>query len=441
MESVATTQAPMVSIVIPAWNKWSFTSRCLESLAAQTSGVPFEVIVVDNGSTDETAAALPRVPGLRVHRNDGNLGFARACNQGAAMARGPYLLFLNNDTEALPGWLPPMVRLLESAPDIAMVGSKLLFPDGTIQHAGVAVAYASPLPICPFHIHQKKPPEASTRPLELEAVTAACMLVRAEVFRAAGGFDEAFRNGYEDVDLCFKVREAGHRIAYTPESVLIHHESMTPGRFDANTQNEDLLNRRWLGRFKAFDLDRRRERPPRPPPGTRTPISVVVPTQDALHYIAACLEDLADQLDPGDEVLVADAGSKDCTLQFVAQFAAEHPGLVRVVTGPPGGGAGAAVQAALAQARPGPCLLVRPELRLTPDYTAAMAGALARLGAQALICSPVLQAGFCAAGSSAALRSLVAAAPEALFQPSAKALEAAAQRLPGARLLLLKAVG
>jgi GT2 family glycosyltransferase len=433
--------APLVSIVIPAWNKWDFTSRCLASLAAHTGEVPHEIIVVDNGSSDETATALPRAPGVRVHRNQSNLGFARACNQGAALARGPYVLFLNNDTEALPGWLPPMVRLLESAPDIAMVGSKLLFPDGTIQHAGVAVAYAAPLPICPFHIHQKKPPGTSTRPLELEAVTAACMLVRAGVFRAAGGFDEAFRNGYEDVDLCFKVREAGHRIAYTPESVLIHHESMTPGRFDANTHNEDLLNRRWMGRFKAFDLDRRCERPPRPPPGARPPISVVVPTLDALHYIAACLEDLADQLCPGDEVLVADAGSKDCTLQFVAQFAGEHPGMVRVVSGPPGGGAGAAVWAALAQVLPGLCLIVRPELRLTPDYAVAMAGALSRLGAKTLICSPVPQAGFCAAGSSAALQSLLTASPDVLSQPSGAALEAAVQRLPGARLVLLGAAG
>lgn len=425
--------SPLVSIVIPAWNKWSYTRRCLESLEATRGDVPYEVIVVDNASTDETATALPAIPGVRVHRNAENLGFARACNQGAALARAPYLLFLNNDTEARPGWLPPMVRLLESAPDLAMVGSKLLFPDGTLQHAGVAIAYAGPLPVSPFHVHYRKPPGTSDRPLELNCVTAACMLTRADVFHRLGGFDEAYRNGYEDVDLCLKVREAGLRIAYTPESVLVHHESVSEGRFDRNRENEDLLNRRWMGRFRDFDIDRRRHRPPPPRRGSRPALSVVVPTRDALYSIAPCLEDLADQLTDGDEILVADAGSTDCTLQFVAQFSAEHPGLVRVIPAPQE----EPLRAALGAARAGSALVLPPTLRLEKTFVASVCGALARLGARTLIASPVEGAGFCAAGATGLVAALAARAPTVLLRGGRAELDAAAQALPDARLVVL----
>jgi GT2 family glycosyltransferase len=441
MASPAGPEQPLVSIIIPAWNKWDYTFRCLASLVEHTSGVAHETIVVDNASTDETATALPRLPGLRVHRNDRNLGFAKACNQGAGLARGRHLLFLNNDTEALANWLPPLVRMLESAPDIAMVGSKLLFPDGTIQHAGVVVAYGRPLPISPFHAYYRKPPAASARPLEVSAVTAACMLVRADAFSRLGGFDEGYRNGYEDVDLCFKVRAAGLRIAYTPESVLYHHESVSEGRFLNNAENEDLLNRRWMGRFTEFDIDRRRARPTRPPAEARPPVSVVVPTHDSLHFIAPCLEDLADQLGPADEIVVADAGSRDCTLQFVEQFSREHPGLVRVLAGPPGGGPPEAARAGLEAARDGICLLVHPSLRMEPDFTAAITTALGRLGRQALLCSPIKGAGFCAAGPSGILRALAAKAPGALFQESAGELEAGVRRSGPARLLIVSPPG
>lgn len=434
MASTGVAGEPLVSIVIPAWNKWDFTFRCLVSLLEQTRGVAYETIVVDNGSTDETAVALPLLPGIRAVRNAENLGFSRACNQGAALARGRYLLFLNNDTEARPGWLPPLLAPLERDPGIAVAGAKLLFPDGTLQHAGVGVAYADPLPVFPFHLDYRKPAGASTRPLELSAVTAACLLIRAEVFRELGGFDEAFLNGYEDMDLCFKVRESGRRVVYVPESVLVHHESVSDGRFLKARENEDLLQRRWMGRFTAFDVDRRRGPPPPPPAAGRPPLSVVVPALDALRTIAPCLEDLAANLGPADELLVADAGSTDCTLQFVRRFAAEHPGLVRVVEGPVG--LPAAARAGLAAASRGVALLVHPALRSPLGFADKLASALTRLGAGALIAIPMPGVGFCAAGGLAALRALGGAAPEVLFQDAAPALEAAARRSGAGRLVI-----
>ncbi len=432
--TTATPDQPTVSIVIPAWNKWEYTRRCLASLRAHTADVDHEVIVVDNGSTDATPEGLRDFPEVRVARNEANLGFARASNQGAALARGRYLLFLNNDTEAKKSWLRPMVALLDGDGSIGMVGAKLLFPDGTLQHAGVAVAYASPLPISPFHLDYRQPAGKSTRQLDLQVVTGACMLVRPEVFRAVGGFDEAYVNGYEDLDLCFKVREAGHRVVYTPASVLTHHESVSDGRFLQTRHNEDLLERAWMGRFTAFDVDRRRQPAPPPPDPGRPPLSVVVPVKDSLRTIAPCLEDLARNLGPSDRLLVTDAGSRDCTLQFVRLFAREHPGLVQILEGAPD--LPAALRAGLERATGELAMVIQPVLRTRPGFADEILGALGQLDSSAAICIPLQRDGLCLAGESGLLRALTREAPHALFEQGVVDLEAAVRRHGRARLVI-----
>ncbi|MGC3996937.1 MAG: glycosyltransferase [Anaeromyxobacter sp.] len=419
--------APRVSIVIPAFNKWDYTIRCLVSLLEHTRDVPHEVIVVDNASSDETRQALPLLEGIRLQRNDENLGFARACNQGAALARAPYILFLNNDTEATPGWLAPMVRILDQRPEVGAVGSKLLFPDGTLQHAGVAFAYAAPLPIYPFHLEYRQPADRSTQELELNAVTAACVLVRAEAFRAVGGFDEGFKNGYEDMDLCLSLRAGGHRIVYTPESVLYHHESVSEGRFLSARENEDRLMRRWMGRFEAFDVDRRRTDARRPPRAGRPPVSLVVPVLDALRAIGPCLEDLALGTGPQDELVVADGGCTDCTLQFVERFSAAHPGLVRIVRAE-APGLPAAARAGLAAARHATCVQL-PAARTNASFLDDLTALLDGKRAPALAVVRVGQAGFCAAGPRPALQALAGAEPAPLFQADPAAVDRAAQAL------------
>ncbi len=319
-----------VSIIVPAFNKWQYTFKCLMKLLENTQGVPHETIVVDNASSDETPLAMPQLQGIRYHRNETNLGFAKACNQGAQLARGQYLLFLNNDTEPQPGWLPPMVRCLDTDPAVQIVGSKLLFPDGFLQHAGVAVSYAAPFPISPFHIQYRHPAHESTRVLELNVVTGACLLIRAETFRKLGGFHEGYVNGYEDVDLCLQVREAGGLVVYTPESVLIHHESISEGRFAHTSQNLVLLHRRWLGRFKAFDYDPRLKRVPLEPVEGRPATSFVIVAKDDLDSIAGCVESVLNNACPRDEVVIVDDGSQDCTERFLEQIAAEHPAQLKV---------------------------------------------------------------------------------------------------------------
>jgi GT2 family glycosyltransferase len=243
------------SIIIPVWNNADLTKQCLIALADVTDGVTYEVVVVDNGSTDGVQDFLQTLGGdVQVIRNQDNLGFAKACNQGAQAARGKHLLFLNNDTIPLKGWLTALVEELRTHPDVAVVGSKLLYEDGTIQHAGVAFSREY---FMPYHIYRGMDAQAQcvSRRREFQCVTAACMLVRREVFEQVGGFDEDYRNGFEDVDLCLKIREQKWKIVYQPQSVLYHLESRTPGRKVHEQENSLRLRDRWGSSWWLTDED------------------------------------------------------------------------------------------------------------------------------------------------------------------------------------------
>lgn len=233
------------SIIIPVWNKVELTRQCLVALGPATEDVSFELIVVDNHSTDGTPEFLASLGGdVRIITNDDNLGFAKACNQGAAAATGEYLVFLNNDTIPLAGWLSALVEEVRTHSDVAVVGSKLLYEDGTVQHAGVAIDRHN---LTPYHIYNGFAGDhpAVNKRRELNAVTAACLLIRRSVFTEIGGFDEGFINGFEDVDLCLKVRDKQGRIIYQPHSVLYHLESQTPGRKQHDQSNANRLHQRW----------------------------------------------------------------------------------------------------------------------------------------------------------------------------------------------------
>ncbi len=315
---------PLVSIVIPVFNLWDYTLRCLLSVLRNTAHIPHEVIVIDDASTDESREALPQLPGIRLIRNETNQGFAANNNTAASIARGKYLLFLNNDTEVHAQWLDAMLLQIEGIPDVAVVGSKLLFPDGTIQHAGIGFLQAMPAPISPFHYDYKKPSERSTRVRNVNAVTAACALFRKDVFLELGGFDERFRMGYEDVDLCLRVREDGHRIVYTPDSVVTHFESLSEGRFVADRQNQELLHTKWLGHFADFEIDPRMAgRQPTIDTG-RAPITVIVSVHDQLTFAPPCLENIVATLGSGDELIIIDNGSVGAVSKYLQVFVATH---------------------------------------------------------------------------------------------------------------------
>ncbi len=216
---------------------------------------------MDNGSTDQTRTlATLHSDRFRVIRNEDNLGFVRACNQGAAEAKSEVIVFLNNDTVAQPHWLEWLLMALDGHQNVAAVGSRLLYPDGSIQHAGVELELDEAGLIRGVHVHAGKPgdhPEAMV-PRTVPAVTGVVLAIRRQVFNRIGGFHEGYWNGNEDVDLCLTVRDAGYDIAYEPRSVLTHFESQSGHeRYSGYAGNVALLNERWGARFDSIVEQRR----------------------------------------------------------------------------------------------------------------------------------------------------------------------------------------
>jgi GT2 family glycosyltransferase len=251
----------VVSIIIPVFNQVSFTRNCLAALYQNTSGEdPFETIVVDNGSSDETPrfleAAVKKYPRLRVVTPGQNLGFARGCNLGAEAAAGEHLLFLNNDTEVQPGWLRPLVAIVRRDPAVGAIGAKLLFPNGTIQHAGILFALHQGHPAgneLDIHcLYRKRPayfPDANQARV-YPCVTGACLLTPRALFTTLAGFDEGYWNGAEDADYCLRVVERKRLVVYEPACVAIHFESQSgPERERMRWENATRFRATWQNRI------------------------------------------------------------------------------------------------------------------------------------------------------------------------------------------------
>jgi GT2 family glycosyltransferase len=228
---------PLVSIVIPNRNAAAVITQCLDGLRNGTSYPDREVVIVDNGSTEPAVLELYRSLEREGHGVvvpfDRPFNFSAACNAGAAAARGDLLLFLNNDIEVVhPDWLDELVRWA-LLPDVGIVGAKLLYPDRTIQHAGVVFGLG-----LVGHIFSRAREGTSSLFGSSECyrnylgVTGACQMMRRDVFNALGGYDERFRLSFSDIVLCMEAWKAGHRVVYTPHARLIHHESYTRKRED-----------------------------------------------------------------------------------------------------------------------------------------------------------------------------------------------------------------
>lgn len=253
---------PLASIIIVTYGQREMTERCLRSLVAclgDDLGSTWELVLVDNDSPDDTPDLLAKWSDRAVVRLlQENRNFAGGCNLGAAEASGETLVFLNNDTEVSPGALETIAEQARE-PGVSVAGCRLLFPDGTLQHGGVAflrgrVLGGAAMPQHVFHTHDGDIP-ATRVSYELDAVTAACMAVRASTFRQVGGFNEAYINGLEDIDLCLKIRMTGERIVYRGDATVIHHEGAsrgrgaqlceTPERLAAMAHNDHLFVSTW----------------------------------------------------------------------------------------------------------------------------------------------------------------------------------------------------
>ncbi len=202
---------PEVSIVIPVYNKWAYTAACLRSLAETSCAAGFEVIVVDDQSTDETAQRLPAVNGLVHLRNEQNLGFVGSCNRGAEQARGRYIVMLNNDTQVLDGWLDALLETFERYPDTGLAGARLVYPDGSLQEAGGIVFRDG----SGWNYGRDDDPDRPDYQFvrEVDYCSGACIMLPTGLFRELGGFDSHYAPAYyEDTDLAFRVRARGLKV-------------------------------------------------------------------------------------------------------------------------------------------------------------------------------------------------------------------------------------
>jgi GT2 family glycosyltransferase len=232
-----------ISFLMPLYNGLEFTRESIRTLRETVDLAPHEVILINDASTDGTAEYLDGLkPPLRVLHNAQHANYAASMNRGVAASTGDMLCLLNNDLVFRPDWLPPMLKVFEQFPEAGMVGNVQFNPrTKRYDHMGM-VFDADGIPRHFGRHFVFRPFRGCT---EWRAVTSACCLVKKSVFLAAGGFDETYKNGCEDVDLCLVLGKLGRRHYVANDSVVGHHVSSSPGRELFNSANEQLLMERW----------------------------------------------------------------------------------------------------------------------------------------------------------------------------------------------------
>ena len=219
---------PFISIIIPIYGKINYTLNCLRSISQNLPNTSFEIIVINDNSPDDSLKTLRKIKNIQILNNKLNQGFIFSCNKGAKAASGKYLYFLNNDTEVTPGWLDSLLQTFVDFPKTGIVGSKLIYPDGTLQEAGGIIWKDGSAwnfgrnqdPNLPLYNYAR----------EVDYCSGASILVLKSIFNDLGGFDIDYSPAYcEDSDLCLKIRHQGLRVIYQSLSQIIHYEGITSG--------------------------------------------------------------------------------------------------------------------------------------------------------------------------------------------------------------------
>jgi len=221
---------PTASLIIPVHNRAELTLTCLQSLAMRQNTIPLEIIIVDNGSTDETRQLLRRVRGLRVIRNQTNLGFPKAVNQAAIQATGRFLILLNNDVQVLGRSIDHAVAFLMANADVGAVGGKVILLDGTLQEAGVLIGQDGRALPCGRGRSADDPAYSFQR--DVDYCSGAFLATRRDLFLDCNGLDEIFGLGYyEETDFCARLLRSGKRVVFLPDVRIFHFENGTSSAF------------------------------------------------------------------------------------------------------------------------------------------------------------------------------------------------------------------
>ena len=220
--------APRVSVVVPVHDRFGVTYNCLAALLLAPNEATFEIIVVDDGSSDRTRQLPELTRNVTVIRNEVAQGFVKSCNLGAKAARGDYVVMLNNDTEPGPGWLDELLHVFENFADVGLAGGKLIYANGQLQEAGGGVSSHFDVWNYGRLGNPRDPRYNYTR--QVDYVSGACLMLPRAVWDKLGGFDEIFAPAYyEDNDLAFRVRALGLKTYYTPFAEIVHFEGLTNG--------------------------------------------------------------------------------------------------------------------------------------------------------------------------------------------------------------------
>lgn len=236
------TISPIVSVVIPFYGQIEYTLTVLASISKNGPTVPFELLLVDDCSLDNSYEVLSGIEGIRILRNDVNRGFIRSCNLASGEAKGKYLLFLNNDTEVTKGWMEELVKTFDAFPETGLVGSKLVYPSGKLQEAGGIIWQDGSA----WNFGRLQDP---SNPIfnyarEVDYCSGASIMVPKDLFLGLGGFDELYLPAYcEDADLALKIRAMGLRVIYQPLSMVVHYEGITSGTdLSSGTKAYQVIN-------------------------------------------------------------------------------------------------------------------------------------------------------------------------------------------------------